>query len=102
MIMCALVVQPKLYIADEPIVGLDPLAIRAFLQSMVEMKNQGAGILMSTHILAAAERYCDRFIVLHHGKIVMEGTLAEMRKKTGLYGAALEDIYIHVTKDDDK
>lgn len=100
MIMCALLVEPKLYIVDEPIVGLDPLGIRTFLEYMVEMRNNGAGILMSTHILATAERYCDRFIILHGGKIVLEGTLAELREKTGFMNGTLDDIYVEVTKDE--
>lgn len=100
MIMCAFLVNPKLYIVDEPIVGLDPLGIRTFLEYIVEMRNNGAGILMSTHVLSTAERYCDRFIILHDGKIALEGTLEEMREKTGLQNATLDDIYVEVTKDE--
>lgn len=100
MIMCAFLVQPKLYIVDEPIVGLDPLGIKSFLDTMVAMKEKGAGILMSTHILATAEKYCDRFIVIHQGKIILEGTLAEMRRAIKEPNASLDDIYIKVTKDE--
>ena len=63
MVLCAFLIQPSLYIIDEPFLGLDPLAINALLELMVTMKEQGAAILMSTHILATAEKYCDRFIV---------------------------------------
>src|SRR5699024_5113536 len=55
MIMCAFLIEPELYIVDEPFVGLDPLGIQSYLDLMEEMKSQGAGILMSTHILATAE-----------------------------------------------
>src|SRR5690625_5150181 len=75
MIMCAFLIEPLLYIVDEPFVGLDPLGIQSYLQLMNEMKNRGSGILMSTHILATAERYCDRFIIIHEGKIKAVGTL---------------------------
>ena len=64
MVLCAFLIQPSLYIIDEPFLGLDPLAINALLELMVTMKEQGAAILMSTHILATAEKYCDRFVVL--------------------------------------
>ncbi|NGV92804.1 AAA family ATPase, partial [Staphylococcus aureus] len=57
MILCAFLIEPSLYIIDEPFLGLDPLAINALLELMVEMKKEGAGILMSTHILATAEKY---------------------------------------------
>ncbi len=63
MIMSAFLVEPSLYIVDEPFVGLDPLAIQSLLQMMDQMKKSGAGILMSTHILATAERYCDSLLL---------------------------------------
>ena len=55
MIMCAFLVQPSLYIVDEPFMGLDPLGIQSLLDLMTKVKESGAGILMSTHILATAE-----------------------------------------------
>ncbi len=100
MIMCAFLLYPPLYIVDEPFIGLDPLAIKSLLNHIVDMKERGAGVLMSTHILSTAERYCDRFIMLHHGKIIVEGTLEELREKMNMPEAALDDIYIEVTKED--
>ena len=58
---------------DEPFVGLDPLGIQSLLDLMQNMKESGAGILMSTHILATAERYCDSFVILHNGEIRAKG-----------------------------
>jgi ABC-2 type transport system ATP-binding protein len=101
MIMCAFLVQPSLYIVDEPFVGLDPLGIQSLLDLMKKMKESGAGILMSTHILATAERYCDRFIILHEGKIRAQGTLAELRLEFNMPGATLDDLYIQLTKEED-
>ncbi|MFB5663195.1 ABC transporter ATP-binding protein [Alteribacillus sp. HJP-4] len=98
MIMCAFLVEPALYIVDEPFVGLDPVAIKSLLDMMVEKKASGAGILMSTHILSTAERYCDRFILLHEGSIKLQGTLDELRSQAGMPGAVLDDLYIEVTK----
>lgn len=100
MILCAFLLEPPLYIVDEPFIGLDPLAIKSLLNHIVQMKDNGAGILMSTHILSTAEKYCDRFIMLHHGKIIVEGTIEQLREVTGMPGAALDDIYIEVTKED--
>ena len=57
------------------LLGLDPLGIQSLLDLMGKMKESGAGILMSTHILATAERYCDRFIILHEGKVKAHGTM---------------------------
>ncbi|EJL43383.1 ABC-type transporter ATP-binding protein EcsA [Brevibacillus agri] len=100
MIMMALLVQPPLYIVDEPILGLDPLGIRALLTWLQRCKEQGAGILMSTHILATAEKYCDRFIILHKGEIKAQGTLDELRQFTGLSNHSLDDIYLQIVEDE--
>src|SRR5699024_11921286 len=72
MIMCAFLVEPALYIVDEPCVGLDPLGIQSFFQWIEDIKKEGSGILMLTHILATAERLCILFIILHDVKILAE------------------------------
>ncbi|MGD7045208.1 ABC transporter ATP-binding protein [Jeotgalibacillus proteolyticus] len=100
MIMCAFLTNPSLYIIDEPFVGLDPLAIQSLLDLMEEMKGEGASILMSTHILATAERYCDSFIILHDGQVRAQGTLEDLRQEFSMPGATLDDIYIQLTKED--
>ncbi|WP_353420238.1 ABC transporter ATP-binding protein EcsA [Staphylococcus coagulans] len=98
MIICAFIVEPDLYIIDEPFLGLDPLGIQSMLDLMEAKKKEGRTVLMSTHILATAERYCDRFIILDHGEIVAMGDLDELRQQTDMPGASLDDIYIHVTQ----
>ena len=100
MIMCAFLVEPSLYIIDEPFVGLDPLGIQSLLDLMKKMKESGAGILMSTHILATAERYCDSFIILHEGEIRAKGSLKDLQDEFRMPGATLDDIYIQLTKED--
>ncbi|MBB5325369.1 ABC-2 type transport system ATP-binding protein [Anoxybacillus tepidamans] len=101
MIMCAFLVEPLLYIIDEPFVGLDPLGIHSLLQLMQDMKQKGAGILMSTHILATAERYCDSFVILHHGKVKAKGTIDELRQQLQLPSATLDEIYMELTKEEE-
>ncbi|AXI08717.1 ATP-binding cassette domain-containing protein [Oceanobacillus sp. 143] len=100
MIMCAFLIEPPLYIVDEPFVGLDPLGIQSYLNLMEEMKEKGSGILMSTHILATAERYCDRFIILHDGEVRAMGTIDELRTSFNLPDATLDDLYVQLTKED--
>lgn len=100
MIMCAFLVQPPLYIVDEPFVGLDPLGIQSLLDLMKKMKENGAGILMSTHILTTAEKYCDKFVILHEGKIRAKGTLDELREQFLMPGASLDELYIQLTKEE--
>lgn len=98
MIMCAFLVQPSLFVVDEPFVGLDPLGIQSFLDLMIQVKEKGTGILLSTHILSTAERYCDRFIILHEGKVLESGTLSEIQKKMDMPNATLDEIYVQITK----
>ncbi|MED0681196.1 ABC transporter ATP-binding protein [Aneurinibacillus thermoaerophilus] len=100
MIMNAFLVRPVLYIIDEPFVGLDPRGIRSLLELMVKMKNTGAAILMSSHILSTVERYCDKFIVLHNGRIRAAGTLEEIRRQAGMAAASLDDVFYELTKDE--
>ncbi|MHC5374062.1 ABC transporter ATP-binding protein [Enterococcus sp. LJL120] len=99
MVLCAFLIEPSLYIIDEPFLGLDPLAINALLELMDQMRNDGAAILMSTHILATAEKYCDRFVVLHNGEIRALGTMAELRQEFNLPDSSLDEIYVALTKE---
>lgn len=100
MIMCAFLVDVPLYIIDEPFVGLDPLAIQALLQLIEERKKEGAGVLLSTHILATAERYCDSFIILHDGQVKASGSLPMLQEQLHMPHATLDDIYIELTKEE--
>ena len=101
MIMCAFLVNPSLYIIDEPFVGLDPIGIKSLLEQMTERKSDGASVLMSTHILSTAEKYCDRIILLHEGRLRAQGTMDELRQAFGRPGATLDDLYIAMTEDND-
>ena len=89
MVLCAFLIEPSLYIIDEPFLGLDPLAIHALLELMNQMKESGASILMSTHILATTEKYCDRFILLHEGKIQAPRNSWQICKQSLIYKGLL-------------
>ncbi len=101
MIMCAFLVNPSLYIIDEPFVGLDPLGIQSLLDQMDAKKRDGASILMSTHILSTAEKHCDRIILLHEGRVRAQGTMDDLRKAFNMPTATLDDLYIAMTKEQD-
>lgn len=94
MIMCAFLVQPELYIIDEPFLGLDPLSMRSLLELMVGVKKQGASILISSHILATIERYCDRFLVMDQGRLIVSGTVRDLQTAAGLPASTpLDDVF---------
>ncbi|MFD2116550.1 ABC transporter ATP-binding protein [Paenibacillus yanchengensis] len=101
MIMNALLASPELFIIDEPFLGLDPIGIRSLLEQLVQLKNDGAAILMSSHILSTVETYCDRLIILHQGKVVAQGTMEMIRHKAGapFATANLEELFYHFTKE---
>ena len=99
MIICAFMVNPSLFIVDEPFLGLDPLAISDLTELLAQEKAKGKAILMSTHVLDAAEKMCDRFVILHQGQIRATGTLAELREAFGDETATLNDIYMSLTKE---
>jgi len=99
MIMCAFLVNPALFIIDEPFVGLDPLGIQSLLDQMKSRKDEGASVLMSTHILTTAEKYCDRILLLHNGKIRAQGTMDDLRAVFKMPDATLDDLYIEMTKE---
>src|SRR5699024_11408534 len=97
MIVCAALVDSSVLVIDEPFIGLDPLGIRDLLSFIHKRKEQGTAILMSTHVLSTAEKYCDRFIILHEGRIYAQGTLEELQHTFGMQGASLDDLYLTLT-----
>ena len=101
LIVCALMLDVPVYVVDEPFLGLDPLGIRTLLQVLKEKKEKGAAILMSTHVLDTAEKYCDRFIVLHEGKVIAQGDIEGLRATSNIEESSLEEIYFALTTGED-
>ena len=66
---------------------------------MKARKEEGASVLMSTHILSTAEKYCDRILLLHNGKIRAQGTMDDLRAAFQMPNATLDDLYIEMTKE---
>lgn len=83
MLIIAFLLEPDIYIVDEPFVGLDPRATTDFLTLLDSERERGAGILMSTHILDTAERICKSFVLINNGSIVAKGSLAQVRVDAG-------------------
>ncbi|WP_054710429.1 ABC transporter ATP-binding protein [Bacillus sp. JCM 19041] len=66
-IISAMITNPTFLIVDEPFMGLDPLGLKCFLEDLNKFKENGKGIILSTHMLNIAEKLCDRVIVMHKG-----------------------------------
>ena len=94
MIICALVTDAKLLIIDEPFLGLDPLAIRDFIALLKERADQGTAILLTTHMLSTTADLCDAYLMMKEGRLVAQGSLADLQTQFNLQGSSLDDIYI--------
>ncbi len=89
-IIAALLHEPKLIIMDEPFVGLDPIASHLLKQIMKEHCSNGGAIFFSTHVLEVAEKLCDKVAIIKSGKLVISGTMDEVRGNTSLENVFLE------------
>ena len=97
-IAAALLHSPPLLLLDEPLNGLDPAATRTLKDLLREHAAAGGGVLVSTHLLDVAERLCDRVVILRHGRVLAQGTLAELR---GTHGErSLEDVFLSLGRED--
>jgi ABC-2 type transport system ATP-binding protein len=90
----ALVHDPRLIILDEPLTGLDALSARHVKRLLQDRVRAGCTVIMTTHILEVAERMADRIGVIASGRLVAEGTLAELRRQNGQNDTSLEDMFI--------
>ncbi|WP_370295049.1 ABC transporter ATP-binding protein [Rossellomorea marisflavi] len=102
MLILAFLKEPDLYIIDEPFMGLDPTAVKKLLGLLEKERERGAGVLMSTHILDTAERICDRFVLVAEGKMIVEGDLEDIRRKSGLPDGTLFDCFDALTGEGEK
>ena len=77
-IVCAMQHRPRLYVLDEPTSGLDPLVQRAFWGELERRRREGATVFLSSHVLYEVGRYCNRAAIIREGRLVAEGTTAEL------------------------
>ncbi|MCS0615955.1 ABC transporter ATP-binding protein [Massilia kyonggiensis] len=92
----ALIHEPELLILDEPLTGLDAAAARQVKDLLVSHVEQGGTVILTTHILEVAERLAQRIGIIRQGRLIAEGTLAELRERT--QGGSLEDVFLHLTE----
>ena len=89
-IISALIHEPKLIIMDEPFVGLDPKASHTLKSLMRQMCDNGGAIFFSTHVLEVAEKLCDKVAIIKNGKLVVSGTMDEVKGDASLESVFLE------------
>ena len=93
-VISALIHSPKLWLLDEPFVGLDPKAAHTLKQIMREVCDGGGAIFFSTHVLEVAEKLCDKIANIKNGRLVVSGTTDEVRGD-----ASLEDVFLELAED---
>lgn len=93
----ALIHEPQILFLDEPTSGIDPLARRAFWQQITHLAARGTTIIITTHFMEEAE-YCDRFMIQDHGKLLVLGSPAEIRRRLGRQDDAMDDIFVAIVE----
>lgn len=86
--------DPPVMIFDEPTLGLDVMAARTIVAFIRECRTNGKTVIFSTHVMSEVEKLCDRIGIIHGGKLLAEGTLADLRRQYG--NESLEDIFVSV------
>jgi len=93
----ALLHDPQVIIVDEPMVGLDPMAIMLVKDLFQRLAREGVTVFMSTHTLAVAEETCDRIGIIHKGHMIASGTTADLQREANVSDADLERIFLNLT-----
>ena len=88
----ALIHRPELFLLDEPFEGVDAVGARLMKDILLDQVRRGATMFLTSHVLEVVERLCDRVAIIHDGKLVKQGTMAELR--TG--SETLEDVFVRV------
>ncbi|EAZ80560.1 ABC transporter ATP-binding protein [Algoriphagus machipongonensis] len=100
-ICCALIPDPQVLFFDEPMIGLDPKAIKNTRQIFRKLKEEGKTILVSTHLIDSVESIADRIMILKNGKILGNDTISNLKKQfVQEEGSTLEDLFLELTKDE--
>jgi ABC-2 type transport system ATP-binding protein len=93
----ALIHKPKLLVLDEPLTGLDAAMARSVKDMLQAQVRAGATVIVTTHILEVAERLADRIGIIQHGRLLAEGSLAELREQAGDADSTLEALFLDLT-----
>lgn len=93
-ICCALLPKPKVIIFDEPLVGLDPHGIKALKELIMELKNQGVAMIISTHMIDSVKEFWDVAHIMMNGKIAATRIKEDAEKSN----EGLEELFFHITE----
>ena len=101
-ISCGLLHQPKVVIFDEPLTGLDPGGIRRMKDVMRRLAQDGAAIILSSHLLSLVEEVCTHLLILKNGEKMADGTVAEVHARfSDGSDLSLEEVFFRATGDNE-
>jgi len=92
----ALIHRPQLFLMDEPFEGVDAVGARLMKDILLQQVHSGATVFLTSHVLEVVERLSDRLAIINRGKIVLQGTLPELRAQAEEGAGSLEDIFVRV------
>lgn len=98
-IIGVLIHNPKVWILDEPLTGLDPKSAYILKEMMRQHADEGNTVLFSTHVLEVAEKLCDRVAIINKGNVIFNGTLVEMREEFK-ENESLEKMFLEMTNNE--
>lgn len=84
--------KPELFLMDEPFEGVDAVGARKMKEILLDLVRRGATVFLTSHVLEVVERLCERVAIIHQGRLVVEGSIAELR----MGAETLEDIFVRV------
>lgn len=99
-VACAFVHSPRMFLFDEPFIGIDPAGQRVVRDMVRQAAAGGAAVLISSHILETVEQLCRRVLVLHRGRLIAEGDLEQLRRAASMDAdGSLEDVFLTLTRE---
>lgn len=90
----ALIHRPKLFLMDEPFEGVDVVGARLMKDILLDQVRHGATVFLTSHVLEVVERLCTRIAIINRGKVVVQGTVAELQQQSAARASSLEDIFV--------
>jgi ABC-2 type transport system ATP-binding protein len=91
----ALIHRPRLFLMDEPFEGVDAVGARLMKDILLEQVQHGATVFLTSHVLEVVERLCDEVAIINRGKIVTQGTMADLRSRSVNGAGTLEEIFVN-------
>jgi len=100
LVLCAaLIHRPKILIVDEPMVGIDPRGTRMLKDLFLSLAKKGTTLFLSTHSISIAEEICQRIGIIHKGKLIASGTMADLYRLAKVKEGRLESVFLELTGD---